>query len=111
VTLRWDPTDVKRLLGENLGFFYTHTRDVLEDDSRFAGYSLNAAHIAAEGTVIGLAFVDADSAAPGTELTLAWGEHPGPGTGPEMYKDFPRIRATVVPTPYSEYARNRYRRD
>ena len=71
MTLRWDPTDVKRVLGENLGFFYTHTRDVLEDESRFAGYSLNAAHIAADGTVIGLAFVDADSAVPGTELTLA----------------------------------------
>jgi vanillate/3-O-methylgallate O-demethylase len=111
VTLRWDPEDVRRVLGDDLGFFYTHTRDVLERDGRPVGYSLNAAHIADEGTVIGLAFVDVADAEVGTELTLFWGQHPGPGNPPELYRDFERIRAVVVPTPYNAYARNQYRND
>lgn len=36
-------------------------------------------------------------------------EHPGPGTAPDADLGFPRIRATVAPAPYNEYARTTYR--
>ena len=51
-----------------------------------------------------------DAAAPGTEVTVVWGDHPGAGTDPDADLGFPRIRATVAPAPYEAHARTRYRR-
>jgi hypothetical protein len=52
----------------------------------------------------------ADYATPGTEVTVVWGEHPGPGTDTDADLGFPRIRATVAPAPYDAHARTEYRR-
>jgi vanillate/3-O-methylgallate O-demethylase len=111
VTLVWNEADVRKVLGENLGYMYTHTRDRLESGPEFVGYSLNAAHICAEGTVLSLALLENKYASPGTELSLAWGEHPGPGTSPDAHQDFPRIRVTVQPAPYNAFSRTQYRRN
>jgi hypothetical protein len=54
--------------------------------------------------------VDRKFASPGTSVTVAWGEHPGPGTPPDADLGFPRIRAAVQPAPFDEHARTRYRR-
>ncbi len=48
--------------------------------------------------------------APGTEVTVVWGEHPGADPDPDADLGFPRIRATVAPAPYDSHARTRYRR-
>ena len=37
------------------------------------------------------------------------GEHPGGDVDPEADLGFKRIRATVQPSPYNEYARTKYR--
>ncbi|MGW7244006.1 hypothetical protein [Streptomyces sp. NPDC054804] len=50
-------------------------------------------------------------ATPGAEVHIVWGEHPGPGTDPGADLGFPRIRATVQPSPFDRHARTRYRRD
>ena len=49
-------------------------------------------------------------AAPGTQVTVTWGEHPGAGTPADADLGFPKIRATVAPAPYDAYAATRYRR-
>ena len=61
------------------------------------------------GAVLALAVIDTRYADPGTQVTVSWGEHPGPGTAPDADLGFPRIRATVAPAPYNEYARTTYR--
>ena len=42
---------------------------------------------------------------------MVWGEHPGRGTDPGADLGFPRIRATVRPSPFDRYARTEYRRN
>jgi syringate O-demethylase len=51
-----------------------------------------------------------EHAAPGTQVTVAGGEHPGAGTAPDADLGFPRLRATVAPAPYDAYAATQYRR-
>ena len=59
-----------------------------------------------------LSLIDHASAAPGAEVTVVWGEHPGPGPAadPDADLGFPRIRATVAPAPSDAHARTQYRR-
>lgn len=111
VTLLWDEDDVRRVLGktEDLGFFYSHAKDRLEINGDMYGYSLNAAFIDAENSIISLAYIDKDKVEPGTKVEIAFGQHPGPGTSPDAHRDFPRIKAVVTPTPFNAFARERYR--
>ncbi|MBB3927121.1 hypothetical protein GGR43_002844 [Sphingobium jiangsuense] len=53
--------------------------------------------------------MDERYAEPGTQVEVLWGEHPGPGTPADADLGFPRIRATVAPSPYNEHARTAYR--
>ncbi|MCX4704094.1 hypothetical protein [Streptomyces sp. NBC_01373] len=55
--------------------------------------------------------VDSEWAAPGTEVSVVLGRHPGPGTPADADLGFPRVRATVQPAPYDDHARRRYRRN
>jgi vanillate/3-O-methylgallate O-demethylase len=61
--------------------------------------------------VLALALVDKALATPGSEVTLVFGEHPGPGNDPNGDFGFQRLHATVQPSPYDEFARTEYRRD
>lgn len=49
--------------------------------------------------------------APGTQVELVYGEHPGHGTATDADLGVPRIRATVHPSSYNEYARTAYRQN
>jgi vanillate/3-O-methylgallate O-demethylase len=62
------------------------------------------------GTILALTLIDNEFAAPGTEVTVVWGEDPGPGTDTDADLGFPSIRATVAPAPYDAHARTLYRR-
>jgi len=80
---------------------------VMHDDkvvglSMFSGYSFN------ERTNLSLGFVDPDIA-PGTELTLIWGEQDGGSakTTVERHRQI-AIRVIVSPVPYSSVARESY---
>ncbi len=48
---------------------------------------------------------------PGTPVEMLWGQHPGAGTAAQSGLNYARLRATVQPAPYNDYARTRYRRD
>jgi vanillate/3-O-methylgallate O-demethylase len=91
------------------GFFLTHGRFRVEANGRTVGITYHTGPIAHLGVVLSLAIVDVDSATSGTEVTLVWGEHPGPGTDPNADLGFAHVRATVRPAPYNEFARTQYR--
>ena len=60
--------------------------------------------------MLSLAMVDVADAAPGTALTLVWGEEDG-GTRKltvERHKQI-ELRVTVAPAPYTSVARENYR--
>jgi len=73
------------------------------------GVALHTINKPLYGTVLSLGLIDSRFATPGTQVTIAWGEHPGPGTAPEDHRHFPRIRATVQPAPFEHHARTSYR--
>jgi len=73
--------------------------------------TMQCASIDPVGAVLAQTLIDAEHATPGTEVTVVWGEHPGAGTDPEADLGFPRIRATVQPSPFNQHARTLYRRD
>ena len=111
VTLVLDPDDVENIFGEDPGFVVSYGRYRVEHDSSTVGMTCHIGSIAPAGRLLALALVDEGRAAPGTEVTVIWGEHPGPGALPDADADFKEIRATVQVSPYNEYARTQYRRD
>jgi syringate O-demethylase len=71
--------------------------------STWIGYSSN------EGRMLTLAILDEAHAAPGTKVTLLWGEENGGSRKPTVERHVQtEIRATVSPVPYSEVAREAY---
>jgi len=110
VTLVLDPEDVRALgLAENR-FHLTYARHRVEVGGALAGLTHQTATIDTAGTVLSLTLIDKRHAAPGTEVTVVWGDHPGAGTAPDADLGFPRVRATVQPAPFGEHARKAYRR-
>jgi vanillate/3-O-methylgallate O-demethylase len=111
VTLVFDAEDVAAVVGADAGFQLTYARHRVEAGSVLAGLTYQTASIDPAGTILSLALIGKQHAGPGTEVTVTWGEHPGPGTAPDADLGFPRIRGTVHPAPYDAHARTQYRRN
>lgn len=111
VTLVWNAEDVVRVFGPGQNYVLSYTKDRVESGSTLVGVSEYATFMAPAGTVHSLAVIDTDAAEPGTELTLLWGQHPGPNAPADYQENFERIRVTVQPAPYYDYARTAYRAD
>ena len=109
VTLVLDPDEVRRPFGASPEFLLSYGRYRVEAGSELVGMTYYTGFIDRVGTILSLALVDSPVAKPGTEVTLVWGEHPGPGTDPDADLDHVRFTATVRPAPYNEYARTQYR--
>ena len=109
VTLVWNAEDVKRVFGADHDFILSYTKDRVEDDGALVGISQYATYMDPSGTVHSLALVAKDKAEPGTELTVLWGQHPGPNAEAGLVPSFEKIRATVASAPYNEVARTSYR--
>ena len=110
VTLVFDPADVRRVLGPDHGYYLTYARHRVQAGPILAGLTYQTATIDPAGTILSLTLIDKQYAAPGTEVAVVWGEHPGPGTDADADLGFPRLRATVAPAPYDPHARTQYRR-
>jgi vanillate/3-O-methylgallate O-demethylase len=108
VTLVYNADDVKKVMGDP-GYLLRYPRDRVEIEGELVGLAMYTANFPAHGTLLSLALVDKQHAEPGTEVTIAWGEHPGAGAPADAHKEFPRIRATVQPSPYDQVARTSYR--
>jgi glycine cleavage system aminomethyltransferase T len=109
VTLVFDPADAAQAVTPGQDLTLTHSRYRVEANGELIGITYHTASIDPIGTVLSLAVIDKQHAAPGTEVTVTWGDHPGHGTAPEADLGLPRLRATVAPAPYNEHARTRYR--
>jgi vanillate/3-O-methylgallate O-demethylase len=111
VTLVFNSDDVNKVFGADHDFILSYARYRVEAGSALAGMTFYTAFIDPAKTILSLALVDNRYAQPGTEVTVTWGEHPGHGTAPNADLGFPKLRATVQVSPYSEVARTTYRQN
>ena len=86
-----------------------HQFDHVTVDGETAGVSTWIGYTANEGKVLTLAVLDAEYAAPGTEVTLVWGEEDGGTAKPTVEPHVQvEIGAVVCPVPYVETVRKAY---
>ncbi|MCX4976909.1 aminomethyl transferase family protein [Streptomyces sp. NBC_00620] len=111
VTLMFNTDDARKALGDDPGFVLSYSRNRVESGSALVGMTCQTASLDPVGTILSLTLIDKEYAEPGTEVSVVWGEHPGPGTAPDADLGFPRIRATVQPAPFNQHARTLYRRN
>jgi len=79
-------------------------------DGAVVGLSLDLGYIANERAFVSLATVDAAVSAPGTEVTVLWGEEPNSGKPAVERHRQVAVRATVAPAPYAQAVRESYRK-
>ena len=111
VTVVMDADDVAQALGADHGPVNTLAKQRIELDGTLVGTTEYTAFNDPYGTMLSLALVSAEAAEPGTRVTVTWGNHPGGDTAPDADLGFPRIRATIQPCPFNEFARAGYRQD
>jgi vanillate/3-O-methylgallate O-demethylase len=111
VTLELNQDDVREVFGEDVGYLLSYGRYRIEADRELVGVTFYTTHVDRLGSVLALSLVDSPHAVPGTQVEVIYGDHPGAGTDPEADLGLPRVRATVQPTPYNEFARIHYRAD
>jgi vanillate/3-O-methylgallate O-demethylase len=125
VTLAWIGEDVTRAFGSlfergsdaakyidlPLANYATLPFDSVTKDGKTVGLSTYTGYSYNERSMLSLACVDAALAAPGTEVTVVWGEARGGSSKPTVEPHAQvEIRAVVGPAPYAEPARTAYRR-
>jgi vanillate/3-O-methylgallate O-demethylase len=111
VTLVFNADDVRNIFGANPDYTLSYARYRVESPSGLVGLTFYCGYIHLERSILGLALIDSRYAAPGTEVAVLWGEDPGLGVGSAVQANpnYHRIRATVQPAPYNEFARTQYR--
>jgi vanillate/3-O-methylgallate O-demethylase len=122
VTLVWDPDDLasavrslcepgipaKYLEMPKARYAFFQADKVLRSGAT-VGLSLDLGYIANEHAFVSLATVDQAVAAPGTEVTVLWGEEPNSAKPAVERHRQVEIRATVAPAPYVREVRDSYR--
>jgi syringate O-demethylase len=122
VTLALDDHDLLQCLGSQLferdrakfmdfpsAVYCMHPFDRVMADGRLAGLSPRIGDSSNERRMLTLAVLDEAHAAPGTEVTLVWGEEGGGSSKPTVERHVQaEIRAVVSPVPYAEVARREY---
>ena len=111
VTLVMQADDVASVLGAGHGIVNSVAKQRVEINGELVGKTEYAAFNDPYGTMLSLALLSEANAKPGTEVTVVWGDHPGGDVAPDADLGLPRIRATVQPCPYNEFARAGYRQD
>jgi len=111
VTLVVNVDDVREVFGRDHGFILSYARYRIESGSQLVGMTFYTGYIDPAGTVLALSLIDKAHATPGTPVTVVWGEHPGSGAPSDIAEGFARLRATVQPAPYNEFARTQYRKN
>ena len=124
VTLLWNAEDVAAVVRSQLepgipakfldfpkaryGLFQM---DEVRQDDRLVGISTDAGYVAYDQLYMSLATLDVD-VAEGSEVEVVWGEDPvSRKPQADAAHRQVRIRATVAPAPYHDYARTVYRAD
>jgi vanillate/3-O-methylgallate O-demethylase len=102
--------DIAKYVDLPLANYATLPFDRVLKDGRSAGVSTYTGYSYNERAMLSLAVLDVPHSAPGTEVTIVWGEA-GRGTSKptvERHRQV-EIRATVAPAPISDVARTAYR--
>ena len=122
VTLALDVEDTLRVMSSSFqkgerakalefpsAVYSMHPYDLVRMGDQPVGLSTWIGYSANEGKMLTLAMLDAEAAAPGTRVSLVWGEEGGGTRKPTVERHVQtEIRATVSPVPYSEVARDSY---
>jgi vanillate/3-O-methylgallate O-demethylase len=105
-----DDGDIMKYIDTPLANYATLPYDRVMKSGRVAGLSTYTGYTYNERSWLSLGIVNNEQAAPGTEVTIVWGEEGRGTTKPtvERHKQA-EIRATVAPVPISEVARVAYR--
>ncbi|MFJ7241781.1 aminomethyl transferase family protein [Streptomyces olivaceus] len=111
VTLVMNPDDVRSALGADNDYVNTLAKQRVEREGELVGSTEYTAFSDPYGTMLSLALLSEEQAKPGTEVIVVWGDHPGGDVAPDADLGLARIRATVQPCPYNEFARAGYRKD
>lgn len=111
VTFELNPHDAAQVFGADAGYYLSYARYRVDVAGKTVGYGTYTANIAPINRFLSLGLIAPEHAAPGTEVTFVWGEHPGADAPANVEESFHRIRAVVRPSPYSEVARTAYRQD
>ncbi len=123
VTLVWDGDDVagavksqfepglpaKFIEWPKARYAFYHVDTILQGGKQ-VGMSTDVGFITSERAMVSLATIYVALSEPGTEVTVLWGENPNtrkPAVEPHRQIE---IRATVAPIPYSQAARDAYRK-
>ena len=102
--------DIAKYIDLPLANYATLPYDRISAGGKTVGLSTYTGYIYNERAMISLAVVNNSHAAPGTEVTLAWGEQGGGSSKPTVERhEQAEIRAVVQPVPISEVARVAYR--
>jgi len=125
VTLELDPEDIAGVFagmqhsGEELPTQYLRLQDSAYSESQFeavqvdgatVGVVTTMAYVAPHRKVLAIGVVDEEYAEAGTEVTVLWGDSPKfPRSNVEPHRQV-SLRATVAPSPYTKYAREKYRK-
>jgi glycine cleavage system aminomethyltransferase T len=122
VTLVWNADDVTAAVGAMYrpgpgakyiempkARYATHHEDKVLKDGRQIGISLDCGYLANERVMVSLATLENEFAAPGTEVTVVWGERPVSAKPAVEEHEQVEIRAIVAPVPFVDFARENYR--
>ena len=122
VTLALNSDDVRRVIGTAFqerdrnkymdfpsAVYAMHPYDKVLANGKTAGLSTWVGYSSNYGRMLTLAIVNAEHSAPGTAVTLVWGEAGGGSAKPTVERHVQtEIRAVVAPVPYAEAARQSY---
>ena len=105
-----DDGDITKYIDTPLANYATLPYDRVMKGGKVVGLSTYTGYTYNERSWLSLGIVNNEQAAPGTEVTIVWGEEGRGTTKPtvERHKQA-EIRATVAPVPISEVARVAYR--
>jgi glycine cleavage system aminomethyltransferase T len=124
VTLVWNPDDLARIMRSlfnagadaakyvdlPLANYATLPYDKVLSGGKTIGISTYTGYTYNERAMVSLAIVDNAHSAPGTKVTLVWGEEGRGSSKPTVERHVQaEVRATVAPAPISEVARVAYR--
>ena len=123
VTLRWDRDDVIRIFASMLqegdrykfldmpaSHYATCPYDAVSMNGAPVGVSHYPVYTSNVSSWISLALLDAESAQPGTQVEITWGEPEGGSRKPSVERHVQtQVKATVEPCPISVTARETYK--
>ena len=125
VTFVWNGEDLTRAMGAlfqggtgnipkyvdlPLANYATLPFDKVVKDGQTVGLSTYTAYTYNERAMLSLGCISEELSAPGTQVTLVWGEEDGGSTKPTVERHSQvMVRATVAPAPYGQVAREAYR--